>query len=136
MSDPILNSFEIAAEKTNDLTESIYKRCFANCPGSEELMQHIDIGVRGKMIQEVLRLILVENYDNEEGYLNFEVKYHKESFKVQKHMYSNLLNAVHAVLKESIQADWTEEFEFAWKRRIGNLVNEIENRHAAGGSGH
>ena len=131
MSDLILSTFELAAEKDMDLTEAIYARYFKDCPDSEKLFENIDLGVKGKMIQEVLRLIMVDDYETESDYLNFEVNYHQTSFSVEGHMYANLLNAVHAVLKETIETDWTDEFEAAWSTRIGNLSHELERRHKA-----
>jgi hemoglobin-like flavoprotein len=131
VTDPILTSFEIAAEKGGDLTDDIYQRYFASCPESEELMLYMDKGVKGKMIQEVLRLIMVDNYGEEEAYLNFEVQCHKASFKVQSYMYQNLLNAVFESVKDSIGDDWSDDFENAWSGRTGALLGEIESRHQA-----
>lgn len=129
MIDPILSSFELAAEKSEDITDIIYEKYFASCPESEALMSHIDRGVRGKMIQEVIRLIMVEDYTHEAQYLNFEVKFHQGSYSVEQHMYGNLLNSLHAVIKELVASDWTEKFEDAWISRIELLSQELEKRH-------
>lgn len=129
MSDKISASFELAAEKSEDITDIIYEKYFASCPGSEALMSHIDQGVKGKMLQEVIRLIMVEDYTQEDQYLNFEVKFHQGSYSVEQHMYGNLLNSVHAAIKELIGGDWTEEFEDAWKNKIALLTQELEKRH-------
>jgi len=129
MSDPISTSFELAAEKSEDITDIIYEKYFTACPGSEALMSHIDQGVKGKMLQEVIRLIMVEDYTQEEQYLNFEVKFHQGSYSVERHMYGNLLHSVHAAIKELIDGDWTEAFEDAWKDKIALLGQELEKRH-------
>jgi len=129
MTDPILTSFELAGDKAGDVTDAIYEQYFKDCPGSEKLMEHVDPGVKGKMIQEVLRLIMVDNYQEEVDYLNFEVNFHRGSYSVEEHMYENLLNAVHAVVKRSIASEWTEEFENAWTKRIETLSHELTSRH-------
>ena len=129
MTDPILTSFELAAEKVEDITDDIYKKYFANCPESEDLLKNVDQGVKGKMVQEVIRLIMVEDYSEENEYLNFEVKFHQSSYAVELHMYSNLLAAVHTVIKDLIGTEWTTEFEHAWTNRLGNLSKELEKRH-------
>ncbi|MBL4681447.1 MAG: globin [Pseudomonadales bacterium] len=129
MTDPILTSFELAADKAGDVTDAIYEQYFKDCPGSEKLMEHVDPGVKGKMIQEVLRLIMVDDYQEESDYLNFEVNYHQNSFSVEGHMYANLLRAVHTVVKHSIASEWTEEFENAWVKRIEALSHELTSRH-------
>ncbi|MFT7687022.1 MAG: hemoglobin-like flavoprotein [Candidatus Azotimanducaceae bacterium] len=129
MTDPILTSFELAAERAEDITDTIYDKYFAACPESEELLRNVDQGVKGKMIQEVIRLIMVEDYQEESDYLNFEVKFHQSSYSVELHMYSNLLNAVHSVIRGLIGTDWTKEFEIAWTNRLGMLSQELEKRH-------
>lgn len=131
MSDLVLTSFELAAEKLGDITDAVYARYFADCPGSEELMAHIDPGVKVKMMNEVLRLIMVDNYDDEQSYLNFEIDYHKSSFSVEQHMYGNLLASVQAVIQENLGDDWTTDMAAAWQARISTLQAEIEKRASA-----
>ncbi|HIG40849.1 MAG: globin [bacterium] len=128
MPDLVLVSLELAADKAGDITPEIYRRYFASCPGSQDLMSHIDDLVRGKMMEEVFRLIMVQNYDEESHYLNFEVKNHKYAYSVQPHMYTNLLNAVHVTVKESVAEAWSPGMEDAWQTRIGRLISELEQR--------
>ena len=126
--DPVLVSLELAADKAGDITPEIYRRYFASCPGSQDLMSHIDDLVRGKMMEEVFRLIMVEDYVDESHYLNFEVKNHKYAYSVQPHMYTNLLNAVQVTVKESVAEEWNPGMEDAWQARIGSLISELEQR--------
>ncbi len=127
--DLVYTSFEIVAEKTGDIAPAVYKKYFARCPGSEELMTHIDDIVRGRMLDEVYRLMMNETYDEEESYLNFEVKNHKLAYSVQPHMYENLLAALKEVIAESLGNDWNDSFEQAWQSRIDLLLKEIQVRH-------
>jgi len=128
MNDPILKTLELSAEKAGDITPDIYRRYFESCPESEELMSHIDDLVRGRMMQEVFRLIMTEDYLPETAYLNFEVANHKFAYSVLPHMYENLLDAVHSSVKHSIGHEWHAEFEEAWQSRIKNLLSEISLR--------
>ena len=127
--DLVYTSFEIVAEKAGDIAPAVYKKYFARCPGSEELMTHIDDIVRGRMLDEVYRLMMNETYDEEESYLNFEVKNHKLAYSVQPHMYENLLAALKEVIAESLGNDWNDSFEQAWQSRIDLLLKEIQVRH-------
>lgn len=129
MTDPILTSFELAADKAGDVTDAIYEQYLKDCPDSEKLLENVDPGVKGKMIQEVLRLIMVDDYQEEVEYLNFEVNFHKGSYSVEEHMYANLLKAVHTVIKEASADQWTEEFENAWLARTETLGHELASRH-------
>jgi len=129
MIDLVMNSFELTAESAGDITDAVYTRYFADCPESEELMQHLDQGVRGKMIQEVMPLIMVDDYADEQDYLNFEVKFHRTSYHVEAHMYAKLLNALKATVQSSLKDDWTNQFEQAWSARINKLNSEIKYRY-------
>lgn len=127
--DLVYTSFEIVAESAGDIAPSVYEKYFARCPGSEALMTHIDNIVRGRMLDEVYRLLMLEGYTEEEGYLNFEVKNHKLAYSVQPHMYENLLIALKDVIEESLGAQWNDSFNKAWQSRITLLLTEIETRH-------
>jgi len=131
VTDPVYSSLMLAAEKAGDITPAIYNRYFSQCPGSQQLMSHIDELVQGKMMEEVFRLIMVEQYEQESAYLNFEVKNHKYAYSVLPHMYENLLEAVHYTVRAALRKDWSEEFERAWQARISALIGEIEQRQDA-----
>lgn len=79
-------------------------------------------------MEEVFRLLMVENYQPETEYLNFEVKNHESAYKVEPNMYLKLLDSVRLAVKDSLAPDWSVEYEEAWQVRIGNLTNELLNR--------
>lgn len=124
--DLILSSLEIASEKAGDITDPVYQHYFAACPESKELMWHLDKLVQGKMLEEVLRLLMLEEYTPESGYLNFEVRTHQQSYSVLGYMYDNLLNSILKAVKEAVDKDWSPEFEAAWQRRIDSLLKAIK----------
>ncbi|MDG1207215.1 MAG: hypothetical protein P8N51_17735 [Pseudomonadales bacterium] len=126
--DLVLKSFELAAENGTDITPLIYDKYFETSPESVGLMSHIDDLVRGKMMEEVFRLLMVEDYQPEAEYLNFEVKNHELAYNVEPNMYIKLLDAVRLAVKDAIASDWSIEYDEAWRGRIGDLTNEILNR--------
>lgn len=126
--DLVLKSFERAAETGTDITPLIYDRYFESSPESIGLMSHIDDLVRGKMMEEVFRLLMVTNYKPETEYLNFEVKTHESAYMVEPNMYLKLLDSVRLAVKDSLASDWTVEYEEAWQARIGDLTNELLDR--------
>lgn len=128
MDDPIIASLEIAAENAGDISPLVYEKYFNRCEGSKELMSHIDDLVRGKMLNEVLRLIMLPNYDDEQQYLDFEVKNHKFAYSVEPQMYANLLSALRDTIKEAAGTEWDNAMEQAWLERISTLSQEIESR--------
>ncbi|MEX0942670.1 MAG: globin [Pseudomonadales bacterium] len=128
MEDPLITSLEVAAENAGDISEEVYKRYFARCPGSEALMSHIDHLVRGKMLNEVFRLVMLPDFTAEQQYLDFEVKNHKLAYSVEPHMYRNLLSALRDVVREASGEAWDDATERAWQARIDTLIAEIEAR--------
>jgi hypothetical protein len=126
--DLISTPFEMAAEIGGDLAPAIYANYFARCPGSQALMSHIDDIVRGKMLEEVYRLLMLSDYSGEQGYLNFEMKNHKLAYSVEAHMYGNLLAAILDTVRDAIGDQWQPSFEAAWQQRINDLTLEIQHR--------
>lgn len=126
--DLISTNFEMAAEIGGDLAPAIYANYFARCPGSQALMSHIDDIVRGKMLEEVYRLLMLSDYSGEQGYLNFEMKNHKLAYSVEAHMYGNLLAAILDTVRDAIGDQWQPSFEAAWQQRINDLTLEIQHR--------
>lgn len=124
--DLILSSLEMVAEKKGDITAPVYQHYFNKCPESKELMWHIDHLVQGKMLDEVLRLIMIEDPQSEKSYLNFEVRTHQQSYGVQSYMYLNLFDSVKEAVMEALAEDWNADFESAWKTRINSLLEAIK----------
>jgi hypothetical protein len=128
LEDPVCISLEIAGEMAGDISPAIYQNYFARCPGSEALMAHIDELVRGKMLDEVFRLLMIEDYTSEANYLNFEMKNHRLAYSVEAHMYGNLLAAIKETVENALGGAWTQSFEQAWQQRLASLLMEIDNR--------
>ena len=128
--DLVYRSFELAAERAGDISPSVYEKYFARCPASEGLMSHIDELVRGKMMDEVYKLLMTEDYAEEENYLNWEVKNHQFAYSVEPQMYDTLFNALVETIRESLGDDWNADFEDAWRERTEALLQEIHQRFA------
>ena len=128
MSDLVSESLELAAELAGDITPAVYARYFERCPGSEALMSHIDELVQGKMMVEVYRLVMQENYSDEQAYLTFEVNNHALAYSVEPHMYGNLLTSLMDTVAESLGDQWTQSMLEAWEDRLEMLSGEIESR--------
>jgi hypothetical protein len=129
--DLIISSLEIAAERSGDITPAVYDIYFENSPGSRELMAHVDHLVRGKMLEEVMRLLMVEDMAVEDQYLTFEMKTHEESYSVIESMYASLLQAVWQVVREGTGEEWNAAYETAWQERVASLHDEIKNHSPA-----
>jgi hypothetical protein len=122
--DPVMRSFEIAADRTGDITSSVYERYFASCAGSKTLMSHIDGYVQGRMLEEVIELLLSDRPETLQDYLHFETKTHV-SYGVEEPMYGKLLAAVRDTVRDALANDWNGEYAQAWDDRIDMLLAEI-----------
>ncbi len=133
MTDLVNQSLELAAEIAGDITPAIYARYFESCPGSEALMSHIDELVQAKMMAEVYRLVMLGRYEDETGYLNFEVDNHALAYSVEPHMYGNLLYALMDTVAETLGDQFQEDYKSAWEDRLEMLLKEIDTRIKAHG---
>jgi hypothetical protein len=134
MVDLVADSLEQTAEMAGDISPAIYKRYFARCPGSEALMSHIDELVRAKMMVEVYRLVMLPDYEEEAGYLNFEMDNHALAYSVEPHMYGNLLYALMDTVAETMGDAWNDNYKSAWEDRLELLLKEIHVRVASSGA--
>lgn len=127
-SEVISTTLELAAEQVEDLTAPVYERYFEASPESDGLMGHMDMLMRGRMLGEVINLLIMPD-DDLDVTLNFEVKTHAAN-GVHIEMYGQLFDAVHFVVRNVVGDQWTSEFDTAWQRRLDYLNKEI-HKHSA-----
>jgi hemoglobin-like flavoprotein len=123
--DLVLHAFELAAESGEDITERVHTNFVAANPPSGELMDHMDEHMLGRMMEEVLTVLLAPESDSQRGYLHFEVDSHK-AYGVEKSMYPNFLVAVRDAIRTLLGARWNQNFEAAWDERMASVLKEID----------
>ena len=129
--DPVYHSFELAAERIGDLVPPVYERYFARDPDAAALMAHMDELTLGRMLTEVVRLLMSTDYAEDAGYLDFEVKNHEWAYRVSARMYGELLASVRETVADALGAEWNAAYARAWDDRIAQLVKEIGARTSA-----
>ena len=120
----IIASLEIVAERSGDITPTVFDHYYTRCPASQELMNHMDEHMLGRMIDQVLLLMMEDGEDELQSYLSFETSAHA-SYGVEFFMYENLFAAVRQTIGESLGADFAGDFEAAWDSRISFLLSAI-----------
>ncbi len=123
--------YESLASIEDDLSPQIYQRYFELCPESAALMEHTDDHMRGRMLEEVFRLLLNPDTAAESEYLQFEVGNHN-AYGAQVHMYANVLIAVRDCVQSALgAAGWEQATADAWDARVSAIVSAIEaaNQH-------
>jgi len=120
----ILAAMERVAEKSGDITPAIFERYFERCRESKALMDHMDEHMLGRMMDQVLLLIMEPGEEELASYISFETASHR-SYGVQAHMYESLMRSVQDVLAEALGEELTPRMSGALKSRIDYLLTEI-----------
>ncbi len=128
MNTPIIESLELVAERAGDITAPTIAAYHERCPASAALMDHMDEHMLGRMMDQVLLLIMEDGEAELNNYLEFETANH-EAYGVEPHMYDNLFSAVVDTVKSVLGSSWTERFDAAWRARSESLLAAIH--HAA-----
>ena len=124
-SETITSAMELVAERAGDITEAVFRRYFDRCSGSKALMDHTDEYMRGRMMTQVLLLLMESGEAELASYLAFETDAHK-AYGVQQHMYENLLASVREEVQQILDGSFTPEMDAAFSARIDHLLSEIE----------
>lgn len=121
----IIAAMEQVAERAGDITPRVFERYFARCGESQALMDHMDEHMLGRMMDQVLLLLMESGEEELESYLQFETSAHR-AYGVQQHMYQSLLVAVREVIVDSLGESFTPEMDAAFRSRMDFLLREIE----------
>jgi hemoglobin-like flavoprotein len=136
----IERSFEIAAERCEDLTPLVYERLFAENPEMKVLFWRDTNGqIKGEMLARVIQAIL--DFIGERHYadtlIQCEVITH-EGYDVPPAVFAQFFGTVAATLKDVVGDEWTAETDGAWSRTLKDLdfyvthPNQAETMAAVG----
>lgn len=128
--DLVYHSFELVADKGVDITPMVYQKFFADCPEADVVMAHMDELVRGKMMDEIYRVLMAESFSSEAPYLDWEMANHQTAYLVPLDTYPCLLDAIVYVIKGSMGQRWNADYEIAWKAKNDALLAEVSSRYA------
>ena len=123
-SDRIIAAMEQVAESLGDITDQVFERYFAQSSTSYALMDHMDQHMLGRMLDQVLLLLMESGEEELEGYLRFETKAHA-AYGVEQPMYEALMNSVRGVIREGLGDGYDSATAAAFDERIQFLLNRI-----------
>ena len=126
MSELIAESLELLSESDADIYGKVYEHFFRMNPAAEELMIHMDELTRGRMLEEVTRLLMVDDLRAESAYVTFEYNNHKTAYSVESRMYRELFDAFAIAVKEVVGGAWRPEFDDAWTNRGKELEQAFD----------
>ena len=119
----ITTSFELAAERCNDLTPFVYERLFAGYPELRaEFRQDPGNLVKGEMLAQAVNVILdfVGARTYSARMIQCEVVSHA-AFGVRPEVFGIFFGVIAATLQNILGADWSAEMDDAWSELLGEL---------------
>lgn len=126
MSELIAESLEYLADTDLDVYQRVFDAFYRESPAAENLMLHMDELTKGRMLEEVTRLLMSVDVELEAAYLDFELRNHEQAYGVERQMYRQLFNAFAAVVRDLAGDRWTPEYEQVWHSRIDELSSAME----------
>lgn len=121
---PIERSFELAAERCEDLTPLVYSRLFREHPEAESMFRSegSDL-VKGAMLALTIDAILDFAGDRTGHFrlIECEVSSH-DAYGTPRELFAGFFAVIANTLRELLGADWSPEIDEAWQ----NLVQELD----------
>jgi hemoglobin-like flavoprotein len=120
----IHRSFELAAERCEDLTPLVYRRLFREYPETVSMFRSEDSElVKGSMLALTIDAILDFAGDRSGHFrmIECEVSSH-DAYGTPRELFAAFFGVIAATLRELLDADWSSEIDAAWR----SLLDEIE----------
>jgi hemoglobin-like flavoprotein len=124
-SNPILRSFEIAAERCEDLTPLVYRRLHREHPETKAMFRTEGSElVKGSMLALTIEAIL-DFAGPRTGHFRMiecEISSH-DAYGTSRDLFIAFFGVIARTLRELLGADWSPEIDVAWRK----LLEEIEH---------
>ncbi len=121
---PIHRSFELAAERCEDLTPLVYARLFREHPEAKSMFRtEGSEQVMGSMLALTIdaMLDLAGGRSGHFRMIECEVSSH-DAYGTPRELFASFFGVIAETLHELLDADWSPEIDTAWR----NLLDEIE----------
>ena len=123
-SNPILRSFEIAAERCEDLTPLVYRRLHAEHPETITMFRtEGSEPVKGSMLALTIDAIL-DFAGHRTGHFRMiecEISSH-DAYGTPRDLFIAFFGVIAGTIREILDTDWSPEIDAAWRQ----LIDEIE----------
>jgi hemoglobin-like flavoprotein len=126
---PIQRSFELAAERCEDLTPLVYRRLFSEHPEAEAMFrsQGSDL-VKGSMLALTIDAIL-DFAGERSGHFRMiecEVVSH-DGYGTPRELFGQFFGVIAESLRELLGSDWSPEMAEAWRKLLAE-INRVVTR--------
>ncbi len=127
---PIQHSFELAAERCEDLTPAVYRRLFREHPEAEAMFRR-EAGdlVKGSMLALAIEAIMDFAGDRRGSFrmIECEVQSH-DAYGTPRKLFGEFFGVIADTLREILGADWSPEIEDAWRRLLAQLDQVVADQ--------
>jgi hemoglobin-like flavoprotein len=121
---PVHHSFELAAERCEDLTPLVYARLFREHPETESMFRTEGSElVKGSMLALTIDAML-DFAGGRSGHFRMiecEVSSH-DAYGTPRELFAAFFGVIAATLRDLLGTDWSPEIDGAWR----NLLDDIE----------
>jgi len=129
---PIQRSFELAAERCEDLTPAVYRRLFREHPEAEAMFRR-EAGdlVKGSMLALAIDAMMDFSGDRRGSFrmIECEVQSH-DAYGTPRKLFGDFFGVIADTMREILGADWSPEIEDAWRRLLAELDQVVAQRDA------
>jgi hemoglobin-like flavoprotein len=121
---PIYRSFELAAQRCEDLTPLVYRRLFREHPEAESMFRReANDLVKGSMLALTIDAIMDFAGDRTGHFrmIGCEVQSH-DAYGTPRELFGKFFGVIADTMREILGPDWSPEIDEAWR----NLLRELD----------
>jgi hemoglobin-like flavoprotein len=122
-SNPIERSFELAAERCEDLTPLVYRRLFELHPETQTMFRtEGSESVKGSMLALTIEAILDFAGERTGRFrmIAAEVFSH-DAYGTPRDLFMAFFGIIALTLREVVDRDWSDEIDAAWQQLLGDI---------------
>ena len=128
----IQHSFELAAERCEDLTPLVYRRLFREHPEAEAMFRR-ETGnlVKGSMLALAVDAIMDFAGDRTGSFrmIECEVQSH-DAYGTPRKLFGEFFGVIADTMREILGPGWSPEIEEAWRKLLGELDRVVTRAEA------
>ena len=122
-SNPIERSFELAAERCEDLTPLVYRRLFREHPETQAMFRTEGSElVRGSMLALTIESMLDFAGDRSGRFrmIGCEVQSH-DAYGTPRELFGKFFGVIAETVHEVLGEDWSPEIDTAWRKLLADI---------------
>jgi hemoglobin-like flavoprotein len=130
---PILQSFELAAARCEDLTPLVYVRLFREHPEAEAMFRSEGAElVQGAMLAQTLDAIMDFAGDRSGRFrmIECEVQSH-DAYGTPRKLFGAFFGVIADTTREILGTDWSPEIDAAWRKLLTELDRVVVDTDSA-----